>query len=441
MKDNSTLSQHQPEIDSKTNRRILQNIIFLLAGKLVSDFGSFVYAFVMGLFVLKETGSGLGFSAVLIFNMIPRVILGPFAGVIADKINRKKIIITTDILSGLSLLLLYGISVFAGFNIVYIYLLSALLAVYNTFFDVSFNASIPDLVNRKRITKVNSYYESIVSFSQIVSPIIGGVIFGLIDIKLFLLFTGITFLISALSESFIDFNVLREKKNTEKETKKKIKKQSAVDFRSMFGEIKEGFGYIKTQSAIFTLFIFALGINFLIALGIEVPVPFIVNEVLELTPTQFGIISGAFPVGIFVGSIVLSALPEFKKKYKLFTVALFIDSIGVLLCGIPGINIFGNHLNDMFFFFYTGLYFLLGFVVIFVNVPIRTMLMTTIEEQYRGRVFGVIRSLSSVITPAGLLLSGLLIEYVPAFIIPMFAGVVQVLMIVLFSSNKAIRTL
>ena len=78
-----------------------QNIVLSIAGMTVSKLGSFIYTFAIGLYVLKITGSGQTFAATLMFGVLPRVILGPFIGNLTDRINKKLLVVGSDIFSGL----------------------------------------------------------------------------------------------------------------------------------------------------------------------------------------------------------------------------------------------------------------------------------------------------------------------------------------------------
>ncbi len=110
------------------------NIQVFAMGRLISLLGTYMYQFAAGLYVLKMTGSGTKFALTLIMGTLPRVILAPVAGVIADKFSRKSIVVVSDFLSGVILLLaLLGSSgKVIGVNTIYISMVA--LTACNTFF-------------------------------------------------------------------------------------------------------------------------------------------------------------------------------------------------------------------------------------------------------------------------------------------------------------------
>ncbi|MCV6598863.1 MAG: MFS transporter [Alphaproteobacteria bacterium] len=200
------VEQFKDESPVDLNPTIKKNIALYFAGALVSNLGTFMYNFAIGLYVLKLTGSGQTFAFSILFGMIPRIILSPFAGVLADKINRKKMTVLMDILSGVLLIFVYFVARTTTLSLVMIYASSALLTVFNTFFGISLSASIPNLVDKKRLVKVNSMRAMIDSVASIAGPLLGGVVYGLIGIEYFLLLNGLSFICSGISETFINLN-------------------------------------------------------------------------------------------------------------------------------------------------------------------------------------------------------------------------------------------
>lgn len=201
---------------SKRQNKLICNMLLLLFGRLVSLFGSYIYNFAISLYVLKTTGSGTTFAAAMVFGTIPRIIFGPIAGVIADKVDRKKMVVIMDIFSGIIIMSLFTAAAIDTLRLPYIYTVSFLLSTCNTFFDIPFRASIPNIVDNKNLMRTNSLNDAISSIAQIGGPFLAGLVFTFVDIKLFLLINGISFIISGITEMFIDFNFNNSKEDKEK---------------------------------------------------------------------------------------------------------------------------------------------------------------------------------------------------------------------------------
>ncbi|WP_313563672.1 MFS transporter, partial [Ruminiclostridium cellobioparum] len=157
------------------------NITLYLTSKTISLLGTSIYNFALSLFILKMTGSGASFALNVLIGMLPRIVLGPFAGVLADRMDRKKLTIAFDILSGLIVAGLLGYSEMAGFKILQIYIVSFLLSAINVFYDTSLLSSLPDLVDDRSLVKINSFTSTAGAIAGVISPIIAGVICGMVS--------------------------------------------------------------------------------------------------------------------------------------------------------------------------------------------------------------------------------------------------------------------
>lgn len=430
--------EFQKEINSelkvKGNPRLTSNIILLLLGRLVSLFGSQIYNFAIGLYVLKTTGSSAAFSMTLVFGMLPRIILGPVAGVISDRVDRKKIVVAMDILSGVVILALAAVASINGLKVSYIYIANLLLNTCNTFFDIPMGASIPNIVDDKSLVKVNSLNQAVSSMAQIGGPFLGGIIFALVDIKLFLVVNAISFVLSGISEMFIDFNLNKVEKEDKNREKDKVIKGFSEEF-------KEGFTFLKGRKVLSIIFGFSIFLNFFLALGVTVPFPYIVNNIINLSPRKFGILEAMIPLGMMIGSIILSMLPEKEKKYKSLVIGIMFISVICISIALPVLPRFVELSKSVHFIYYIVFLLIGGISIVYVNIPIFVIMQRETPDNIRGRIFGLLQTIAMGINPIGLILSGLLIEKIPVYILPVASGIIMIFITLLMASNKEIKTI
>lgn len=187
------------------NKEFLNVFLFSIAN-FISLFGTSVYNFAISLYVLKLTGSGLNFATTLTISILSTVLINPFAGVLADKIDKKLLAVITDILNGILLLALYILTVKHTLNLPMIYVSTFFLNVFSTVYGITIEAAKPNLVSSKLLISINSINKIIESISSIVGPMVGGIIFALIDIRLFIIINAFSFGVSASLEIFINFN-------------------------------------------------------------------------------------------------------------------------------------------------------------------------------------------------------------------------------------------
>ncbi len=143
-----SIGQHDSRMKIAT-----RNIILMMIGKMTSLLGAGIYTFAMGLYVLKTTGSGMGFATTLVCGSLPRMICGPIAGAVADRINRRWLVIGTDLLSSLTMLIMFILATIFGPSLLFIYVSAALLSILCKFLFCSINFIYSEFSRRRTYSK------------------------------------------------------------------------------------------------------------------------------------------------------------------------------------------------------------------------------------------------------------------------------------------------
>ncbi|EJR03813.1 MFS transporter [Bacillus cereus] len=381
-----------------------RNIMLMMIGKMTSLLGAGIYTFAMGLYVLKTTGSGMGFATTLICGSIPRMICGPIAGAVADRVNRRWLVIGTDLLSSLTMLIMFILATMFGPSLLFIYVSAALLSICASFYSVAVTSSIPNLVDEERIQKASALNQTAASLSNILAPIIGGVVFGFFSIKSFFLLNSITFFLAVIVQLFIVFDL--------------YKKEMAESKEHFLTSIKEGFSYVKRQHEIYGLMKIAVGVNFF-ASALFVSLPYIIVQNLHLSSKQLGVVEGMLAVGMLIGAIVLSVRKEVNNPFRSVYIGLFLFAglslftVFPLLVTIPKV---------VSFIYYIAFMILTGISMMVVNIPMQVHMQKTTDPNYLGRVFGLLETISTAIAPLGMIVYGLLLDMLPTSIVMMTLG-------------------
>lgn len=400
------------------NKREISNIILFSLGKLVSLFGTFIYSFAIGLYVLKLTGSGLSFATTLAFSTLPMVIINPIAGVLADRLNRKALVVLMDLFNGALLIGLYFISTLYGLSLIMIYISTFIMTSFMTVLDISFEASKPNIVSDNNLMSVNSISKIIDSLSTILGPMIGGMLFAVVDIKLFIIVNGISFLASGISEMFIDFK-LNYRKELDEDNKE-------INF---IKDVKHGFEYMMGKHEIVNMFLILISLNFSIGLAITVPLPVIINNVLKLGPKYLGIIQGSFPIGLIIGSIFVKKISKCLSYKKLLILMNFILVISIIFIGLPILPFKFITNRTALLIYYSLIMWITGIAIALIDIPLLSILQKNIDDEYRGRVLSLCLSVVKIISPIVFILSGFLIKFIPIYLLQLSAS------LVLFISN------
>lgn len=393
-------------------RRERANILLFSAGKSVSIMGTAIYSFAIGLYVLKLTGSAFNFATTLVLSFLPMIILSPIAGVIADRFPKKWLVVGFDAANGILFFSLYFISAQESLSLLAVYISTVLLNVFTTFFGIGLEAVKPDLVTPEKLVRLNTVGKLIDSSAAILGPMIGGVIYAFVDIRLFILLNGISFLLSALSEWFIQYDFQQDSS---------AKSSRPIENGNFQTALMEGVQYLTGSKKLMELVLVFASLNFLLGFSVNVPAPYIINEVLKLSPDAYGIISATFPVGLILGTLTVERLMKrFSYRGLLISMNACIAAIACLV-GLP--LLLPTRIAEFgYIAFYGTMHFTIGVAIAYVDVPMISLMQREIPDLLRGRVLSLLMSFVKAVLPIALLVSGFLVKVLPIALIPLLGG-------------------
>ena len=402
----------------------MKNLGLFIIGKLISVFGSAIYTFAIGLYVLKQTGSGFSFALTLFVGLIPTIIFSPVAGYMSDRFDKKKIVVSMDFANGMMFLILFILTLKFELNQPMIYISTFMTTVFTTFFGIAFEAAKPNLVADEKLMSINSLSKVIDSTALILAPVLGGLIFAFTEIKTFILINAVCFIFSAGIETMIDFNY-------------NIKSTAEInDDGGFVKDIKDGLTYIKKNSEIVKMINVLVILNFFISFSVTVPLPYIINNLLNLSSNQYGIIQGAFPVGMILGAVVVGKIIEKIDYMKLLIFSSITLSVAIALLGLPLVLADASSLAYMIY--YISIMVIFGIAISFIDVPILWLMQKSIPDNLRGKVLSISMSIVKLIAPLGLVISGMIINSVPVYIMTFAGGGILMLsnLMILNQKNK-----
>jgi hypothetical protein len=306
-----------------------------------------------------------------------------------------------------------------------IYSATFLLTVFTTVFGMAMETAKPNIVSEKMLLNINSISKIIDSVSSILGPMLGGLVFAVIDIKVFILINGMSFITSAASECFIDFNFNSEEIS---EFKPKI---------NFIKDIKEGFKYLYERKNIKSLFIIMISLNFFLGFSVTVPLPYIINTVFKLGSISFGIIEGSFPIGMIIGALLVKRISEKISYARLLKYTNAILAICMILMGIPIFFVDANINQNFYQYYYCILMTVFGVAIALIDIPIIYLIQKIIPEEFRGRVLSIGISIGKTMLPIALLVSGMLLAVLPAYSMPITGGIMLLTINVLTIRNQS----
>lgn len=348
-----------------------KNFYIYIAGRFTSGFGDSIQIIGFPLLILDLYGSAKIMALATTVIMITEIIIRPFLGVIADNLNRKKLMINTDILSGLLCLIMAFVAYKDMLSLPIIIIYLVIQSFVSTLFDSASYALMPELVEDKKLEKAYSYMTLINNISSISGPIIGTMLYSFLGIKILLLINGISFLISAVTETLIKYTYNKNGKTQNILKIKYIKK------------IKDGFVYMLKSKKIKYVVSVSMINSFFIIIPISQYFAFFFKE-NGFENYYVGIASSVMTSGSLIGAAMIIFIKKNFNNKKSFVVSFIIFSISFILFGITlGINM----QNELFKFIILSIcLFINSFFMLSSNVIVNSAFQRSLPNEMRARI-------------------------------------------------------
>ncbi len=399
-----------------------RNYLLLFQWQFVSGIGTQVFLFAMIIWVTETYNSTSLVGLLGMASGIPSVLLGAFAGVFADRYSRKSIIVWSDVLNGVVILWLSLLFFLFPENrpVIFIGLLTVSIfsATITSFFAPAIGAALPDIVPKDRIPAANSLGQFSRQISRLIGQGLGAQILAVLGAPLLTLLNGLTFIFSAISESFIEIpQKIPERSKTFKD-----------QYRDFKTDIKEGFQYIWRHKGLRHLVFISIFISFFSA-PVMVLLPFFVRDYLGVSLQWFGYMLIVFGIGTTLGYAIVGIfkLRGTTRKNLVIVFTIFEAMSTVLLAYCH------NQYQAM------AVMFMQGFFSGFVMVNITSLVQITTPTEIRGRVFGVVTTITGSIAPLGMGLGGvvadLLDQNIPLLFVILGGIIIALVVLVSFSPH------
>ena len=389
------------------------NVTFwkIYSGQAVSIITSSIVQFAIIWYITYKNGSAFWLSMASLCGFLPQGILGLFIGSYIDKRNRKKIMIISDGLIAVVSLIMCIIAFIMDLPMWVILICLALRSIGSAFHNPSLQASIPLIVPQEKLLKYFGYSQAIQSISLILSPAIAALLYDKFSL-------GSIILLDVIGAMFAIFTLVISvipKQKTETTEKVDFVKDSKLGFKAIINNKLVSFIFLI--SAIFMLLYMPINALF----------PLMTTSHFNGSTMDVGIVEILFAMGMLIGSLLLSSSKMFQnKKVNIF--------ISLLLMGLA-ITISGLLPNNMFYIFVI-LCTVMGFTGPIVNGTVSTIFSEQIDPEILGRVFSNYLSLSVIVMPIGLFLSGIFADVIGINIWFLITGLLLIILAFFHISKK-----
>lgn len=393
-----------------------KDFTLVVMGQIISLFGNAALRFAIPLYLLNLTGSSAVYGTVTALAFIPAIILSPVGGIIADRINKKKIMVFLDFFTTGIIIVFYILLGQVNFIVLAAVMLMFLYGIASAY-QPSVQSSIPFLVSEENILAGNSVINAVNSLSGLLGPVIGGILYAAYGLKSILILSTICFAFSAIMEIFIHIPFVKQK------TEGGILKIAKTDFSQSLHFIT------KEKPIIIKVLLVICAFNFFFSAMIIVGLPYLITEVLDFTKDDanrlYGFAEGALAAGGLVGAVlsgIFSKKLDVKKSGKLLlicTFCIFPMGISLLIFKSAVIN---------YAIITLCCFVLMGLSTIF-SIQMMSFVQTETPQNLIGKVIAVILTVAMCAQPLGNAMYGVLFDLCKGYeyAVIFFAGIVSLI--------------
>ena len=361
----------------------MKNFYKLWLGELISNIGSGMTAFALSVYIYEKTGSVSYVSLITLLSFMPSIILSPIGGLLADRYDRRLLMIIGDLFSGLGLVYILW-SIQAGEkSIVPIFVGITFSSIFTSLLEPSYRATLTDILDEENYAKASGLIQAAGSAKYLISPVIAGMILSVADIRVILLLDILTFITTCLMIFLVRKSMNSEMQNCKKDS---------------FKGLLEGLFIIKENRGVYSLVIIMFFVCFFMGF-IQI---LIRPMILALSNVKTaGMMESLCAVGLLIGSLWIG-IAGIKKNYtKILAVACFFCGIFMSMTGVnENLAIIGI---STFLFFST---------LPFMNSCADVLVRVSVPNELQGRVWGLISLITQMGTVTAYIISGVMADYI-----------------------------
>lgn len=397
-------------------QKFSRDFFLVVIGQIISLFGNAAIRFALPLYLLNQTGSSALYGTVTACAFIPAIGLSPIGGIIADRVNKRNIMVILDFSTAAVITLFFLLTNSINLILLLTVTLMLLYGIYGAY-QPAVQASVPALVQPEYILQANSIINMISSLAALLGPVLGGILYSAYGLTPVLFLCIVCFILSAVMELFIKIPFVRQPAGNS--IPQIIKDDFSVSLHFIW----------KDKSVIGKGLLAVCGINLFLSSMIIVGLPYMVTEVLDFTPAAanklYGFAEGALAAGGLAGGLCAGI---FARKLTIEKSGTFIVicAICVFPMGIAPALLSSPIAN---YAVLTVCCFLIMIFSTLFSVQVMAFVQTETPQRLIGKVISVILTVTLCAQPLGNALYGLLFQVCDGFeyAVILLAGIASLL--------------
>lgn len=378
----------------KSLKKYGKDFTLVVIGQIISLFGNSILRFALPLYLLRETGSSTLFGIVTACSFLPMIVLSLLGGVLADRVNKRNIMVCLDFLTAMIVMVFSLLMRIAPMVPLFMITLMLLYGISGTY-QPAVQASIPELVPKGKILSANAIVNQIGSLAGFLGPVVGGMLYGAFGIELILKVSILCFTLSAIMEIFIQIPFHKQQTN-----------DSMLQIIKC--DLRDSIGFLKFEKPLFIRVCFVVaGLNLFLSSMITIGIPVIITQKLFLTDQLLGVTQGLLAVGGIFGGLLTVLLEKRLQPQKAYA-PLFLCSICTCLMG-AGIVAIDTPLIEYIILSVMGLTITI-FSTMF-SIQMLAIVQVETPQHLVGKVIACIMTFIMCVQPIGQFMYGILFEH------------------------------
>ncbi len=372
------------EPDQSDEKRLMRRFFIIWSAQASSLVGSALVQFAIVWWLTLETGSATVLAFAMMMVMLPQIVIGPFAGALVDRWNRRHVMIYAD--GGIALATIALMALFASglVEVWHIYVFAFIRSAGGAFHWPAMTASTSLMVPKKHLARVAGLNQAVQGAVSIAAPALGAILILVLPMWQVLSFDILTAAIAIAPLLFM--KIPQPAPAPDGESGK----------RSVLGDMRDGLRFIRSWEGAMAILVMAMAINLLVAPAVSL-IPMLVKFYFGGGVVEFAAIEVAFGLSLILGGIGLGIWGGFKSKVFTTLVSGALSGLGLILTGLAPPEAFYLALAGMFF---------AGLMSAIMNGSLLAVLQSSVPADKQGRVFGILGSLSVAAAPFGLAVAG-----------------------------------
>ena len=357
--------------------------LLLWSGELVSAIGSGLTSFGLAVYVYVQTGKASAVALVTLLAFMPSLLLSAAAGVLADRYDRRLLMVMGDSLSAVGVAFVLICMLFGEVRLWQICLGVTISSAFSSLLEPAYKATITDLLSEEQYTKASGLVQAAGSARYLISPVLAGFLLTVSDIKLLLLIDICTFFVTVISTLVVRNGLASKKYEYAK---------------SFIREFKEGWGAVNEKRGVLVLVIMTSAITFSLGFIQTLSTPMILAF---SDSSALGTVVTISASGMLAASVIIGIISIKRGYVKMLSASLFCSAIFMAVFGLR---------ESIVLICVSG--FLFFSMLPFANTSLDYLIRTNIENDLQGRAWGLIGVISQLGYVAAYALSGVLADYV-----------------------------